>query len=239
LQCAGNNVAEESVVLTISIADQSIRGKENLFVDSAENRCKSNVENLIQHNLVTIANEPTTSNLYGHALSVAASSPLISKEGLNSHNLVPIVEGTALDKVMTLVAISTDAEHIADIERNKDRPDSQRIDNNTAFENCSGVHLVSTCPAEKITLTMVPNSQPSSKDANRAITDAMQRVNILKTVWGDFIDEEPDMSDDEQEQNLEGEYHEGSIFTPFMSRRQKKYNQKKHANKLGDKGVQN
>jgi hypothetical protein len=54
-----------------------------------------------------------------------------------------------------------------------------------------------------------------------------------------LVDEETDMSDDEQEQNLEGDLEEGSIFTPFMSRRQKKYNQKKHANKLGDKGVQN
>jgi hypothetical protein len=107
LQRAGNNVAQESVALTKTIADQSIRGKENLFVASAENRCKSNVENLIQHNLVTIANEPTTSNINGHALSVAASSALIFKEGLNSHNLVPIVEGTALDKVMTLVAMQS------------------------------------------------------------------------------------------------------------------------------------
>ena len=170
MQRAGNNVAEESVALTKTIADQSIRGKENLFVDSAENRCKSNVENLIQHNLVTITNEPTTSNINGHALSVAASSPLISKEGLNSHNLVPIVEGTALDKVMTLVAY--------------------------------------------------------------------QSVSILKTPWGDLVDEEPDMSDDEQEQNLEGELEEASIFTPFISRRKKKYN-RKHANKLSDKGVQN
>jgi len=218
LQRAGNNVAKEFVALTKSRADQSIRGKENLFVDSAENRCKSNVENLIQLNLVTIANKPTTSNINGHALSVAASSPLISKEGLNSHHLVPIVEGTAPDKVMTLVGISTDVENVADIERNKDRPESQRIDNNTAFE--------------------IPISQPASKDANRTTTDAMQSVSILKTPWGDLVDEEPDMSDDEQEQNLEGELEEGSIFTPFMSRRQKKYN-KKHANKLSDKGVQN
>ena len=86
-------------------------------MDSAKNRCKLNVENLIQYNLMTIANEPTTSNINGHALSVAASSPLISKEGLNFHNLVPIVEGTALDKVMTLVGISTDVENVADIER--------------------------------------------------------------------------------------------------------------------------
>jgi len=66
LQRAGNNAAEESMALAKSIADQSIRGKENLFVDRAENRCKSN----------------------GHALPVAVSSLLISKEGLNSHNSV-------------------------------------------------------------------------------------------------------------------------------------------------------
>jgi len=140
---------------------------------------------------------------------------------------------------MTLVGISTDVGNVADIERNKDRPESQSIDDNTAFENCSSVHLGTTCPAEKITLTMVPNSQPSSKDANRAITDAMQSVSILKTPWGDLVDEEPSVSDDEKEQNLEGELNEGSIFTPLISRRQKKKNQKKHANKLSDKCVQN
>jgi len=35
--------------------------------------------------------------------------------------------------------VSIDVENIADIERNKDRPESQGMDNNTAFENCSGV----------------------------------------------------------------------------------------------------
>jgi len=74
-------------------------------------------------------------------------------------------------------------------------------DNNTAFE--------------------IPISQPASKDGNKATSDAMQSVSILKTLWGDLLDEEHDMSDDEQEQNLEGELEQGSIFTPFMSRRQK------------------
>jgi len=32
---------------------------------------------------------------------------------------------------------------------------------------------------------------------------------------------------DEQEQNLKGDIEEGSLFTFFMSRRQKKYNKKK------------
>jgi hypothetical protein len=67
----------------------------------------------------------------------------------------------------------------------------------------------------------IPISQPTSKDGNRATSDAMQSVSILKTPWGDLVDEETDMSDDEQEQNLEGDLEEGSIFTPFMSRRQK------------------
>jgi hypothetical protein len=62
-------------------------------------------------------------------------------------------------------------------------------------------------------------------------------VIILRTRWGDLVDEETDMSD-EQEQNLEGDLDEGRSFTPFMSRRKKKYNKNKHDNKLNDKGVQ-
>ncbi len=42
----------------------------------------------------------------------------------------------------------------------------------------------------------------------------------------------------DQEQNLEGGIEEGSLFTLFMSRRQKKSNKKKHANKLNDTMVQ-
>jgi hypothetical protein len=62
-------------------------------------------------------------------------------------------------------------------------------------------------------------------------------VSILRTQWGDFTDEETDMSD-VQEHNLEGDIEEGSLFTPFMSRRQKNNNKKKHANNLNDTGVQ-
>jgi len=46
----------------------------------------------------------------------------------------------------------------------------------------------------------------------------MNSVSILRTRWGDLVDEETDMSD-EQEQNLEGDLYEGSSVTPFMSRR--------------------
>jgi hypothetical protein len=87
------------------------------------------------------------------------------------------------------------------LKEHKDRPESQRIDNNTAFE--------------------MPITQPASKDASRATIDAMQSVSILKTPWGELVDDEPDMSDDEQETNLEGELEEGSIFTHFMSRSRK------------------
>jgi len=65
------------------------------------------------------------------------------------------------------------------LKEHKDRPESQRIDNNTPFE--------------------IPISQPASKDSNRATTDTMHSVSILKTLWGDLVDEEPNMSDDEQE----------------------------------------
>jgi len=43
---------------------------------------------------------------------------------------------------------------------------------------------------------------------------------------------------DVQEHNLEGDIEKRSLFTPFMSRRQKKNNKKKQANKLNDTGVQ-
>ena len=66
----------------------------------------------------------------------------------------------------------------------------------------------------------------------------MKSVSILRTQWGDVVNEETDISDD-QEQNLEGDIEEGSLFTPFMSRRQKKYSKKKDSNKLNDTMVQN
>ena len=75
-----------------------------------------------------------------------------------------------------------------------------------------------------------------SKEANNPSSAAMKSVSILRTQWGDLADEETDRSD-EQEQILEGDIEEGSLFTPFMSRMQKKYNKKKHANKLNDTGV--
>lgn len=65
----------------------------------------------------------------------------------------------------------------------------------------------------------------------------MKSVSILITQWGDLADEETDRSDG-QGQNLEGDIEEGSLFTSFMSRKQKRYNKKKHANKLNDTGVQ-
>jgi len=77
-----------------------------------------------------------------------------------------------------------------------------------------------------------------SKDGNtHHSTTSMKSVSILRTQWGDLVDEERDISD-EQEQNLEGDLDKGSSFTPFMSRRHKKYNKKKDVDKLNDKGVQ-
>jgi len=111
----------------------------------------------------------------------------------------PLVDGTILNKVTTQVGLSLDVENIADVDRNKDNTESQGMDNNTAFENCSGVQLVSTCPAETITLTRNLDSQPVPKDANTThpSTAAMKSVSILKTVWGDLVDEETSMSDEQ------------------------------------------
>jgi len=43
------------------------------------------------------------------------------------------------EKELKPINVTIDVENIADIERNKDRLESQGRDNNTAFENCSGV----------------------------------------------------------------------------------------------------
>ncbi|RHN41254.1 hypothetical protein MtrunA17_Chr8g0364121 [Medicago truncatula] len=84
-------------------------------------------------------------------------------------------------------------------------------------------------------------SQPAnSKNTSEACKKSEK---LLSKFWAGGLDsdhapdEETDMSD-EQEQNLERDIEEGSLFTPFMSRRQKKNKKKKHPNKLNDTGVQ-
>ena len=85
-------------------------------------------------------------------------------------------------------------------------------------------------------------SQPSnSKNTSEACKKSEK---LLSKFWADGLDsdhafEEGKIMSDEQEQNLERDIEEGSFFTPFMSRRQKKKNKKKHANKLNDTRVQN
>lgn len=102
----------------------------------------------IQSNLANMVNELITFNLFGHELSVMASSPLIAKEGLNSDNfdnpiyvtisfIIPnldglfsspksasLVNGITIDKVNIQVGISKDVENIADNKMNKDKTES-------------------------------------------------------------------------------------------------------------------
>jgi hypothetical protein len=125
-----------------NIADGS-RGKA-ATVDYSIGNVTNNI--MIQSNLANIADEPLTFKLSDHELSAAASSSLLSKDGMNYHNsdnpiCVPIsgaittqdvllsspksallVDGTTLDKVNTQVGIFKDVENIADIEINKDIP---------------------------------------------------------------------------------------------------------------------
>jgi len=84
-------------------------------------------------------------------------------------------------------------------------------------------------------------SQPAnSKNTSEA---CKKREKLLSKFWVDGLDsdhafdEGTDMSY-AQEQNLERDIEEGSLFTPFMSRKQKN-NKKKYVNKLNDTGVQN
>jgi len=53
-----------------------------------------------------------------------------------------------------------------------------------------------------------------SKEANNPSTVAMKSVNILRTSYGDLVDEQAYMRD-EQEQNLQRDIEEGSLFTLF------------------------
>ena len=65
---------------------------------------------------------------------------------------------------------------------------------------------------------------------------------ILSKFWADDDLDTDQASDSTLEPDInaeiEGDIEDGSLFTPFMSKKQKKYNKKKHGNKLNDTMVQ-
>jgi len=88
-----------------------------------------------------------------------------------------------------------------------------------------------------------PDKGKTSKPVNNTNNSKACRKseNFLSKFWADDFDTdqasnstlEPDINAE-----IEGDIEDGSLFTPFMSKRQKKSNKKKHANKLNDTTVQ-
>jgi len=107
--------------------------------------------------------------------------------------------------------------------------------------------LTEKVPCEKpiimhVTITdevLGPDKGKFSKPVIKTNNNAACRKSeiILSKFWTDDLDTdqtsdstlEPDINAE-----IEGDIEDGSLFTPFMSRRQKKSNKKKHANKLND-----